>query len=61
MGCPRDPEIIVRDGEFTSSGYNDPMLAAAAAAAEVMAQVVGQDNVFTIPARPFTPASERCP
>ncbi len=48
MGSPQDPEIVVRDGEFTPSGYNDPALAAAAA--DVMAQVVGRENVFTIPA-----------
>ncbi|MEN8163059.1 MAG: amidohydrolase [Acidobacteriota bacterium] len=48
MGCPQDPEVTIREGEFTPSGYNDPALAAAAAG--VMAQVVGPENVFTIPA-----------
>ena len=48
MGCPRDPEVTVRDAEFTPSGFNDPEMAAAAGAA--MAGVVGAEHVHTIPA-----------
>jgi hippurate hydrolase len=48
MGCQREPEVVVREQEFTPSGYNDPQLTAAAA--EVLAQVIGAENVLQAPA-----------
>ena len=48
MGSPKDPEIVVSKDQSTPSGYNDPVFAAGAA--EVMAQIVGSGNVFTMPA-----------
>ena len=48
MGCPKEPEIVIRENEYTPSGFNDPALAAEAA--EVMAKIVGPENVSTMPA-----------
>ncbi len=45
MGCTRDPDVIVREDEFTPSTYNDPGLAEAAA--EVFREVLGPEFVLT--------------
>jgi len=44
MGCERDPDIRAREDEFTPATYNDPQLAALAA--DVLRQVVGEQNVL---------------
>lgn len=46
MNCPRDPEVVVHDEEFTPAMYNDPALSEAAAA--VLREVLGADNVIEI-------------
>jgi hippurate hydrolase len=43
LGAPRDPEIKIREDEFTPSTYNDPALSAAAA--EVLKQALGEEKV----------------
>ena len=43
MGCKRDPQIVVRDNEFTPATYNDPQLTATAVG--VIGAVIGKDNV----------------
>ncbi len=45
MGCTKDPEIVVRDHEFTPSTYNHPELAEAAA--DVFRRAIGAGNVVT--------------
>ncbi len=45
MGCTRDPDVILREHEFTPSTYNDPGLAEAAA--EVFRRVLGPEFVLT--------------
>ncbi|MGE3182159.1 MAG: amidohydrolase [Phycisphaerae bacterium] len=45
LGCEREPEIIIRDHEFTPSTYNDPDLSARAA--NIMERVVGNEKVTT--------------
>jgi len=47
MGCPKDPDVVVRDGEFTPAAYNDPNLTATAA--EVFKNVLGEANVMERP------------
>jgi len=49
MGCPRAPEVVVRDDQFTPAGYNDPALTAALV--EVMRKVIGPQNIVERPAR----------
>lgn len=46
MGCVKDPEITIREEEFTPATYNDPELTAAAV--EVLKQVVGPDRIGPI-------------
>jgi hippurate hydrolase len=48
MGCTRDPQVTIREQEFTPSGYNHPDLTAAAV--EVLAQVIGPEQVVPAPA-----------
>ena len=43
MGCTKDPDVVLRDHEFTPSTYNDPSLTAAAV--KVFGKVVGPDRV----------------
>ena len=43
MGCTKDPDVVIREHEFTPSTYNDPALTAAAAA--VFGKVIGPDRV----------------
>jgi hippurate hydrolase len=49
MGCKQDPDVVIREDEFTPAGYNDPALAAAAA--EVMRRAIGDEQVVILPAR----------
>ena len=49
MGCKQDPDVVIREDEFTPAGYNDPGLAAAAA--EVMRKAIGDERVEILPAR----------
>lgn len=49
MGCAKDPDVVVRDQEFTPATYNDPPLVAATI--DVLGKVVGGDNVFERRAR----------
>lgn len=44
LGAERDPDVHLREEEFTPSTYNDPALAASAA--EVFKQALGADRVF---------------
>jgi hippurate hydrolase len=46
--CPKPPDVVVRDEEFTPATYNDPALADAAM--DVFVQVLGADHVFERPA-----------
>ncbi|NOT00419.1 MAG: amidohydrolase [Phycisphaerales bacterium] len=46
MGCPKDPDVMVRSGEFTPATYNDPALTRDAAA--VLADVLGAEHVVEI-------------
>lgn len=48
MGCPREPDVVVREEEFTPAGYNDPALTAAAAA--IFRRLLGEENVIEMPA-----------
>ena len=43
MGCTKDPDVVIREHEFTPSTYNDPALTAAAV--EVFGRVIGTDRV----------------
>lgn len=43
MGCTKDPDVVIREHEFTPSTYNDPSLTAAAV--EVFGKVIGPDRV----------------
>lgn len=47
MGCPRDPDVVVRDREFTPAAYNDPKLTAHAV--EVFQRLIGEKNVLQRP------------
>lgn len=47
MGCPKDPEVVVRSDEFTPASYNDPELTATAA--EVFRQLLGEKQVAERP------------
>ena len=49
MGCKQDPDVVIRDDEFTPAGYNDPGLAAAAG--DVMRKAIGDQHVTILPAR----------
>ena len=49
MGCPRDPEVRLREDEFTPAGYNDPGLTAGIVG--VIGEVIGAENVVERPAR----------
>ena len=49
MGCTKDPDVVVREDEFTPAGYNDPALTAAAV--EVMRKTIGAEQVSAVPAR----------
>ena len=44
LGCAKDPEVIIREQEYTPATYNDPELAVAAAG--VFKQLLGSDNVI---------------
>jgi hippurate hydrolase len=44
MGCTKDPDVVIREHEFTPSTYNDPTLTEAGA--EVFRQVLGPDSVI---------------
>jgi hippurate hydrolase len=43
MGCTRDPEISIKEDEYTPAAFNDPALAEAAAG--VFERVLGAENV----------------
>jgi len=43
LGAERDPDVSLRESEFTPSTYNDPALSEAAA--HVFGQVIGDENV----------------
>jgi hippurate hydrolase len=43
MGCRRDPDVTLREDEFTPAGYNDPELTEACA--KLFAGLLGEDNV----------------
>ncbi len=43
MGCTKDPEVVVRESEFTPATYNDPELTAASI--EVLRRVLSPDRV----------------
>jgi len=43
MGCQKDPEVIIRDDEFTPATYNDPALTEAAVG--VLKALLGEDHV----------------
>jgi len=49
MGCQRDPDVTVRDDEFTPATYNDPVLVDEAV--NVMRKVVGAEHVVSVKAR----------
>ncbi len=49
MGCLRDPEVRLREDEFTPAAYNDPVLTAAIVG--VIGEVIGPDNVVERPAQ----------
>jgi amidohydrolase len=49
LGCEKDPLVHVRTDEFTPATYNDPDLSAAAA--KVLARVVGGENVIVVKAQ----------
>ncbi len=49
MGCKRDPEIVVRDDEFTPAGYNHPALAVESAG--LFRVLLGDKRVQELPAR----------
>ncbi len=44
LGAEKDPDVQVRDAEFTPATFNDPALAAAGA--EVLRKVIGADRVL---------------
>ncbi len=46
MGCTKDPDIVIKEDEYTPAAYNDPELAAAAA--DVFRQVIGEEHVQQI-------------
>ena len=46
-GCPREPDVVVLEEEFTPATYNDPQLTAKAA--EVFRSLLGDDHVFERP------------
>ena len=43
MGCTKDPDVFLREEEFTPATFNDPELSAAAAG--VLSRVVGSDHI----------------
>jgi hippurate hydrolase len=47
MGCPKDPDVVVLDDQFTPAAYNDPKLTARAA--EVFRGILGDANVIERP------------
>jgi amidohydrolase len=47
MGCPKPPDVTVRDDEFTPAAFNDETLAHEAA--ELFRQVLGSDKVVRRP------------
>jgi len=46
MGCTRDPDVVIRDKEFTPATYNDPALTAKAV--NVLNQVLTPDHVRAV-------------
>ena len=44
LGCEKDPEVTLREHEFTPSTYNDPALSEAGVA--VFKRVLGEDRVL---------------
>ena len=48
MGCPKPPLVVVDEDEFTPASYNDPALTEAAA--NLFRKLLGEDNVFEMPA-----------
>jgi hippurate hydrolase len=46
-GCPRPPDVVVRQGEFTPAAYNDPVLSEAAAG--VFRRLLGEEAVIRRP------------
>lgn len=49
MGCPKDPEVVIRENEFTPAAYNDPALTEAAVG--VLKHLLGADQVIAQKAR----------
>lgn len=49
LGCRRDPDVVIREDEFTPAAYNDPDLSAAAAT--VLERALGADRVLLQKAR----------
>lgn len=47
MGCPKDPDIVVLEDEFTPASYNDPKLTETAAA--LFRDILGEENVAERP------------
>lgn len=43
MGCPKDPDVVVREDEFTPATYNDPALTEAAVG--VLKTLLGDEHV----------------
>ncbi len=46
MGCTKDPDVIIREDEYTPATYNDPQLTAAAV--KVLTDLLGQDHVKAV-------------
>lgn len=47
MGCPKDPDVVVLDKDFTPAAYNDPDLTAHAV--NLFEKLIGKDNVHERP------------
>lgn len=47
LGAKRDPELLIRDNEFTPATYNDPTLTASARS--LFESLLGAENVLTTP------------
>lgn len=47
MGCPKDPDVVVLDKDFTPAAYNDPDLTAHAV--DLFDKLIGKENVLQRP------------
>lgn len=47
MGCPKDPDVVVLDKEFTPACFNDPELTAHGV--KVFSEILGEDKVLLRP------------